>query len=249
MPFNWLMMNGWTEGDDVLVCMKHNWAHDPTTGYNRFIFDVCDNHFDTDHLRDHYLNHCEKAALITCNSDVMRQIIEDKTGKLAKVIPDPVEFAPKAAHYSKSFMCFGYRWNVSILRTKPNIAQAVKGRPLEIISEPFADFVTPYSKESLQRGFNNAGAVLIPVGKKKAKSANRLTESINAGCFVIANPMPAYDEFNDYAFIGDLSEGIEWYLNNPEEALDKIRAGQQYIQDKYTIYQIGPMWGDAIGSC
>ena len=125
----------------------------------------------------------------------------------------------------------------------------LKGEPLEIVSEPFAPFVTPYTRDNMVKAFARAGAVLIPVGEKITKSANRLIESINAGCFVICNSMPAYDEFKDFAWIGDISKGMDWYRNNKEEALNMIKEGQEYISKKYTINQIGPMWGDAIGAC
>lgn len=248
IPSKWLFENGWEYGKDVLICMKHNWPTNPLIGFKKYIFDVCDDHFD-DEYKDHYLKHCKEADLVTCNSDMMKSIIKERTGREATVIPDPIEFETKKPHYSKTFLCFGYRWNVSLLTTKANVIDSLGSYPLQIISEPFSKFVTPYSLENIQKGFEDAGAVLIPVGKKIAKSANRLIESINAGCFVIANEMPAYDEFKDYAYIGDLAEGIQWYLRNKDEALSRIERGQAYIKDRYTINQIGPMWGDAIGAC
>lgn len=248
MPFTWLMNNGWEPGHDVLVCMKHEWPYDPTTGYKKYIYDVCDDHFTTGY-REHYLKHCEQADLVTCNSKVMRDIIEQHTGRVARVIPDPVEFETQDPHYSKSFLCFGNKWNINLLKKVPNLHKALGDYYLQVISEPFADFVTPYSEESIKAGFDRAGAVIIPVGKRIAKSANRLIESINAGCFVICNPMPAYDEFKRFAYVGDIAKGIEWYLNNPEEALSMVSEGQKYIQERYTMNQIGPMWGDALGAC
>jgi hypothetical protein len=243
-----LYSNGWKRGKDILICMKHMWPKDPTNNYKKYIYDVCDDHFNTEH-KEHYYKHCENADLITCNSEVMGEIILEKTGRVPFVIPDPIEFDTQPAHYSKSFLCFGHEWNVSLLTTKQNVIEALGPYNLEIISEPFAEFVTPYSREAMIKGFSRAGAVLIPVGKKMAKSANRLIESINAGCFVICNSMPAYDEFKEYAFIGDLAEGITWYLRNPSEALEKVREGQKYIKDRCTIDHIGPMWGEAIGAC
>lgn len=249
MPYNWLLDNGWKEGSDVLVSMKHMWPYDPTKDYGKYIFDICDDHFNNKKIADHYYHHCELADLVTCNSEVMSDIILEKTGRVPFIIPDPVEFERQAPHYCKTFLCFGHEWNVSLLNSIPNLGHALKGKPLEIVSEPFEPFVTPYSRENIIEAFSRAGAVLIPVGKKKAKSANRLIESINAGCFVICNDMPAYEEFREFAWVGDIVEGIEWYINNKEEALKKIKEGQEYISKKYTIDQIGPMWGDAIGAC
>jgi hypothetical protein len=221
------------------------WPNDPTKEFDRYIFDVCDDHFSTK-VSDHYYKHCENADLITCNSTVMSDVILEKTGRASFVIPDPIDFDRQEPHYIKSFLCFGHQWNVSLLNSTP---LPLKGEPLEIVSEPFAPFVTPYTRDNMVKAFARAGAVLIPVGKKKAKSANRLIESINAGCFVICNDMPAYEEFREFAWVGDIVEGVEWYLNNKDEALRKIKEGQEYISKKYTINQIGPMWGDAIGAC
>jgi len=248
MPFNWLKDNGWEVGKDVLVTMKHRWPFNPVEPYSKYIFDVCDDHFDT-MFREHYLKHCNESNLVTCNSEEMSRIIKERTGREAQIIPDPIEYDTQPAHYKDRFLTFGNEWNIALLRNVPNLLKALNGRSLDIISKPVDPSIIPWSREAMIEGFKRAGAVIIPVGNKIAKSANRLLESINAGCFVIANSMPAYDEFKDFSWIGDIAQGIDWYLNNKEEALIKVEAGQRYILDRYTIDKVGPMWEKAIGSC
>lgn len=52
------------------------------------VYDVCDNKFDEDDLLKPC---CQEAEFITCNSNVMRQQIENRFKKNAVVIPDPFE--------------------------------------------------------------------------------------------------------------------------------------------------------------
>jgi hypothetical protein len=240
MPARHLYKKGWKMGDDVVVTMKHQWPEDFSKKGKSYIFDVCDDHFKTH--RDHYVKHCKEADFVTCNSEEMSKIIKRETGRDSLVIPDPVESDRQPAHFSESGLWFGNKWNF-----KPLTRYA--GRlpsNIQVISEPFAPFVTPWSKANLKKGFEKAGYVLIPVGEKKAKSANRLLEAMYSGCFVICEPMPAYDEFKDFCWIGDLADGIEWYLKNPKKALEMTRKGQEYISKNYTIEQIGKLWERAL---
>lgn len=241
MPWQWLNAHGFDRGNDVLVVGKHDWPKDFTRDFTYFIFDVCDDHFETEHA-EHYLLTCERADLVTCNSPTMALRIKDMTGRDAVVIPDPFEYERKLPHQG-NLLWFGWRWNLKpLMRVMADLPDV----PLEVVSEPGNTMVTPWSPENLQRAFSTAGIVLIPVGNKKAKSANRMIEAINAGCFVVAEEMPAHNEFSPFAWIGDIGEGVRWALDHPDEALGATAMGQDYIDKHYSMDAIGPLWAKAI---
>lgn len=241
-PAQYLYANGFDHGNDVLIISKHCWPENPISKYKKYIFDVCDDHFHTEH-ENHYREHCEKAALVTCNSDVMSEVIKLETGRDAVVIPDPIDMERKPPHYSESILWFGNKHNFKqVKRVMPDLPDL----PIEIVSEPFNKMVTPWSLESMSEALDRAGVVIIPVDKDKpAKSANRMIEAINGGCFVVAEPLPCHNEFSDIMFVGDVGDGVDWYAKNPKEAILRVEAGQKYI-DKYSIDNIGPMWAEAI---
>lgn len=80
--------------------------------------------------------------------------------------------------------------------------------------------------------------VLIPVNTDNyrtiTKSANRVIDSLISGRFVITSPLESYLEFKDYTWQGDYIEGIKWALANPDQVIDKIAKGQQYVEQNYS---------------
>jgi hypothetical protein len=241
MPWNYLQSQGWGQGDDLLLIGKHCWPVDFTADFDRYVFDVCDDHFGGE-WRDHYLKHCENAVTVVCNSEAMREIIREHTGREAIVIPDPVEYPPNPPH-TGNVLWFGNKWNVkSLYRVLPHLPPC----DLEVVSEPFDEKVTPWTPENMQSALKRAGIVVIPVGKKQAKSANRLITALNGGCFVACEALPAHCEFSEYVWIGDIGEGVRWAQERPQEAFLKVRMGQEYIQSNYTMEQIGPRWEKAL---
>lgn len=93
--------------------------------------------------------------------------------------------------------------------------------------------------------------VIIPATlqnlRKRSKSANRLTESLHAGRYVLAHPVPSYLEFADYAWINnDLLEGMDWALANPDLVVSQIKAGQSLIRQYYLPAEIASQWEKAL---
>ena len=111
----------------------------------------------------------------------------------------------------------------------------------------------PWSVATTEAAIARAHLVLIPADlsdpTKTVKTANRLIDAIQAGRFVVAAEVPAYQEFSAFAWLGqDLLSGIRWYLAQPEQALAKIRAGQAYIAARYTPEKIAGCWLEAVTS-
>ena len=80
--------------------------------------------------------------------------------------------------------------------------------------------------------------VLMPVQtnnpRTDTKSANRVIDSLMSGRFVITTPLASYEEFAPYTWQGDYIEGIKWAIENPDQVLDKITKGQQYVEQNYS---------------
>lgn len=108
----------------------------------------------------------------------------------------------------------------------------------------------PWSTETLSEAMARADLVVIPadvvVQGKNVKTANRLIDALYAGRFVVAAPVPSYQEFAEFSWQGsDLLEGIQFYLQYPEAVLQKVQAGQAYIAQHYTVEAIAIDWESA----
>lgn len=236
----WLFGEGYEQGSDVLVIGKHTWARELTKPFDKYIFDVCDNHFNGQ-WDEHYRFHCENADGVTCNTPYMAKIIKTETGRDAIVIPDPFELPRQEPHFCESAIWFGGKGNLPALgRVIPDLPKI----NVAIVSEPVFDGVIPWSLEAMEREMSRSGISLIPVMDKPAASANRLIESLNCGVFPVVEPHPSHDEFNVWK--GGIGDGVRWALNHPEKALDGVLEGQAYIDKHYSIEAIGPLWMEAI---
>ena len=76
-----------------------------------------------------------------------------------------------------------------------------------------------------------------------AKSPNRIIESLCAGRFVVAQPIPSYLEFSAWGWIGeDIAGGIGWMLDNPAAIGPRIAIAQQHIAAIYSAKRISADW-------
>lgn len=207
------------------------------------VYDICDDHF-SDEYRVQYKHMCRIVDVVTCNSEAMAARIKEVTGRTAYVIPDPYEMPraePKfAPGETPKLLWFGHSSNLEPLATVSLVGE------LEIVTncEPRIDgpvTYTTYSQGAVLAAMQRADMVIIPQNRP-CKSANRLIESLRQGRFVVASDIPAYREFEQYAYIGDVSDGIKWALQHPAEALERVRRGQEYIAKHYTPEIIGKRW-------
>jgi len=108
-----------------------------------------------------------------------------------------------------------------------------------------------WSPDAVFDGLRETDLVVIPSNphdpRRSVKSPNRFTESVWAGRFVAANPLPAYEKLSEAGWVGeDLAEGIRWYLAHPGDALARIRVGQALIEREYSPDAIAEAWKAAI---
>ncbi len=93
----------------------------------------------------------------------------------------------------------------------------------------------------------DADVVLLPsdlsTNTKTVKSANRLTDAVNAGRYVVASPIPAYQAFSSYVTLTeDPVEAIREYLAQPAKAFEKLSAGQAVVRSHHSSSQVATQW-------
>jgi hypothetical protein len=236
IPQRELEAMGIQQGRDIVIASKHGWPDALVKDAGKVIFDVCDDHFSTEGLGDHYLRWCLKADAVTCNTHGMAETIKAHTGRIAFVIPDPYEQPERPPRVHEHLLWFGHRSNLPDLR---RVLPSIEGRPLLILTNDTPGYAQ-WSPEAMDAAFDTCGLVVIPTGKRQAKSANRAVESIRRGLFVVAEPLPAYSELG--IWIGDIRQGVEWALSHQDEAIRRIKAAQAYVREEFCPRRIARMW-------
>lgn len=233
IPSRELASLGIGEGFDWLVIGKHGWDWEQETrGFKRVCFDICDDHFN-DGYGHHYRYAARMADRLTCNSLEMARIIKAETGRDAVVIPDPYEQPEKPPHISGHLLWFGHRSNLEDV-----LPWAARLPNLQIVSN--APGVTQWSPEIMDRAFDSSGMVILPTGKSMAKSGNRAIESIRRGLFVVAGYLPSYADLGIY--VGNIMDGIDWALTHEKQALERIKASQEYVREEYAPGKVAKAW-------
>ncbi len=105
---------------------------------------------------------------------------------------------------------------------------------------------TPWSPEATWDALSECDLVVVPSlpdAKKLVKSPNRVVEPLRSGRFVVAYPLPSYQELGDYLWLGeDISAGIAWAISHPAEVLDRIESGQAYISRRFAQSIVALRW-------
>lgn len=227
---------GIEQGNDILVYGKHFLSFDRISGFGKYIYDVCDNHFETPDLRDYYYLHTIQADRVTCNSEVMRQIIKKKTGKDAIVIPEPYESKEREPEIGEMLYWFGHISNTKDLERMMAELTPEQKENLYILTNP------KWTMGIHNKIMKNPLITVIPTGKSMAKSENRMVESIRQGRYVCAEYLPSYEPFAQFFPLGDIPSHVDWALSHKEEALEKIKLAQDYIRDRYAPATIAKQW-------
>lgn len=104
-----------------------------------------------------------------------------------------------------------------------------------------------WSAQAMDAAIASCDLILIPSDYRnpvvRAKSPNRLVAGLHGGRFVIAHPIPAYEPYRPFAWIGeDLCEGLRWAITHPTEVMARIAAGQRYIDQRHSPEAIARFW-------
>lgn len=228
IPRGILMRQGLVKpGLQVVVGAKHGWDVDYVKSSGcKLVFDVCDDHFHNEH-RPHYMEACQKADMVTCNSESMRELILAETGRDALVIDDPYEDDEREPTLGNGVLWFGHQSNLPDLKA---VWDNFK-HPVSVVSNK--------NWHTFDKEIRACKVVVIPTGKSEAKSANRAVRAIRLGKYPVCGPLRAYSEIKGL-FVGDVLEGLGYYMNiDPRE---QVRALQAEIRDRFDPEVIAKKW-------
>jgi hypothetical protein len=227
----------------------------------RTLADFCDDHFDQPELGPFYHAMARAADVIVTSTPGLADVLRRLTSAPVHVVLDPVEGPRGDARGPRNrpvrLLWFGHPSNLDTLHL---------GLP-QLRSHPFKlTLVTAAAKDRDERSgvrvrvwslaalfdeLRDCDAVIIPSDpqdpKKAVKSANRFTEALWAGRFVIAHRLPSYEPLGAFGWVGeDLGAGLAWLLDHPDRAAARIKSGQAWISEHLSPKAIAKAWSAAI---
>jgi hypothetical protein len=214
------------------------------------------------------------ADALVASTEGLAEILRDEAPTPVSVVGDPVEGRQREPRVLSSaplrLLWYGHHTNLDTLTLGiAQLAAIARRIPLAItlitnegpVAQAYLNDVArlpqttcrlvPWTLLAVFEALKETDAVFIPSApderRRAVKSPNRFTEAIWAGRFVVAHPLPAYRAFADFGWVGDdIGVGLEWLLQNPASAFERIRAGQALIEAKLMPSAIAAQWRAAI---
>lgn len=217
------------------------------------VFHCCDNHFDTKH-RDHYLRMLDEVDSVIVPTETMKHLIEYYTGRRnSVVIPEPYEFPQISPSYEGingklKILWFGHPSNLESLQAVLPLDDCeLRFCSLPPIPSALAGYLyVPWCASNLTVALSWCDCVIIPfqdTEKDRAKSPNRLIETVRRGKFAVASAIPTYLDFDEWIWIGDIHEGLQWFRQQPPEEINKrVMHTQTYIEENHSPERIAKLW-------
>lgn len=222
--------------------------------------DYSDDHFSNPERGEAYRALANAVDRAVASTPGLAEVIAQHSPVPVSVVTDPVEGArgePRApAVLPFRLLWFGHPSNLDTLR---HGLLELQGLPVSVTlvtapgagTEQVGARFRPWSTQAVFDELRQCDAVFIPSNpydpRKAVKSPNRFTESVWAGRFVLAHPLPAYQDLADFGWVGeDLGEGLRWLAGNADEALERIRRGQAAIAERFSPHAVAGAWKEAI---
>jgi hypothetical protein len=247
--------------DDIVIFTKDT---DPAQmlelkrqGY-RVGFDICDNKFKED--KGNYDVYCREADFITCNTEFQQKEVRRYAGRESHIYIDPIE-RPIEAHTRTSCEPVELLWyggsaslkyvgfgeiipylNASGINYRLTILVNDAREKVAHLCELGNVIYHEWTYELHEAKVRASDIVFIPMTIGKAhlsrrtitKSPNRVLDGLAQGRWVVAAPVPSYQQVSKYCWLDDYLEGIRFYLENPGVVQEKIYKGQQWIREHAT---------------
>ena len=212
------------------------------------IADLGDDHFDHPELGHIYREMVEIAHQTVAPTAVMAEKHKKYTDIEPVVIPDPYEIERMAPHVQgHEMMWFGGNWNLK------DIHPYLERMPhLTVVTGPKVHELTnwiKWSPESQAEALANHDIVLFPHRKgTEYKTANRLINTIQSGCFPVCDFHPSYEEFKEFVWVSGVPTGLRWIQENGAMLNDNLSKAQDYVEAHYSPAVIGNLWNNMISS-
>lgn len=202
------------------------------------VYDVVNDHFGGP-LGDHYRMMCDLATKVTAGSETMAARVKACTGREATVIDDPYENDERPVGKGSGVLWFGHGANLpSLLRVADDLVDV----DLTVCTNVRNDAFVLWTMESEYRCLADCAVVLV-TGDNPGASSNRIVKALRAGKFVITDGgAPAWEQFRPFVWLGGVAEGLRWFEANREEAWNKVKAGQEYVRERFSPWMIGQQW-------
>ncbi|HSA91149.1 MAG TPA: hypothetical protein VLF42_14750 [Burkholderiales bacterium] len=157
-------------------------------------------------------------------------------------LPPLVELLPALEHYAAKYPLLLTVVSSGVIEGLITPSRASEETRLRVQFVPWSPFI-------MDSALAAADLVLIPSDYadpvKQAKSPNRLIAGLHGGRFVVAHPLPAYAPYADFCWLGeDLVRGIQWAIEHPREAVERIARGQAYIERRHSPEAVARFWLD-----
>lgn len=222
--------------------------------------DYSDDHFTDPVQGGAYRAVANVVDRIVASTPGLAEVLREYTAVPVDVITDPVEGErdePRVpAQPPYRLLWFGHSSNVDTLQyALPQLQGLQFGLTLVTApgagAEQMGERFRPWTVQAVFDELRQCDAVIIPSNpydpRKAVKSPNRFTESVWAGRFVLAHPLPVYQELADFGWVGeDLGDGLRWLAGHRDEALERIRRGQAAIAERFSPRAVGAAWKEAI---
>jgi len=235
----------------------------------RVITAYCDWYFGADDQSKWFKREFDVSDDIVVQTIPMADEFRKYTGREPVIIEEPWEYPRKPVKFQPELPTIRLLWfgNQQNYHTIPSaieslarlsdlkIRLAVMSFTLpEEIEEHFPNGLPgnikcswfPWSMSEQYKLMKQCDVIIIPsmdTPENRIKGHNRLVEGINAGRAVVAYPLPQYKELRDYAILHeDMTSGLEQALANRQETIEKIRAGQSYIDTRFAPEVVAEKW-------
>jgi len=213
----------------------------------KIVADIIDDHFRHKLVGQSYADMVNLAdVIVTPTANMSDRMVKYGLRPADVIIPEAYDeaFAEPHANGAEQYMWFGCQGNLKDIR--PWIKNGLlNGMPLTIVSGPNEnlghDWIQ-WTPEVQTKSLQQANIVLLPTRKGvEYKSANRLVNSLRAGCFPVCGDLPSYKEFRRFCWVGKFDTGLRWAQACKHELNDRVKEGQAYIE-KFSPDAVGKLW-------
>lgn len=229
--------------------------------------DYSDDHFADPVMGPAYRALANAVDRVVASTPALAQAAAQYTSAPVSVVTDLVEGRrgePRvAAHSPLELLWFGHPVNFDTLehglpqldRVREQVPHSLSMLTQPARGEQVAKAIgarfKPWSTVGLFEALAACDVAFIPSNpydpRKAVKSPNRFSETVWAGRFALAHPLPAYEALAPGGWVGDdLGEGLAWYAAHRDAALERIKAGQQLIVERHSPPAVAAAWKNVI---